>query len=55
MNILEELVNRNIKIDYIGIETVYENNNKDTNFKCIKDSFLIYKKHLKNLFISIYA
>lgn len=53
MNILEELVNRNIKIDYIGIETVYENNNKDTNFKCIKDSFLIYKKHLKNLFISI--
>ena len=41
MNILEELVNRNIKIDYIGIETVYENNNKDTNFKCIKDSFYI--------------
>ena len=53
MNVLEELVDRNIKIDYVPIETVYENKNKDTNFNCIKDSFLIYKKHLKKAFISI--
>ena len=53
MNVLEALVNKNIKINYVPIETIYENKNKNTNFRCIKDSFLIYKNHLKKLLICI--
>lgn len=46
MNLLIDLANKNNKITYIDIETIYENNNKNTNFRAIKDSLLIYKNQL---------
>lgn len=46
MNLLIDLVNNGNNISYIDIATIYENNNKNTNFRAIKDSLLIYKNQL---------
>lgn len=42
-NVLIECVNRNISIDEIMIETVYENDNQGTHFNPVTDSIKIYR------------
>ena len=43
MNVLLGLKNNNIPVHEIDIETIYINNNKDSHFKFISDSYKIYK------------
>lgn len=47
MNVLLEMIHKNINIKEIKIETIYLNNNSSSHFHIIKDSFLIYKKLLE--------
>ena len=47
MNMLIKCSKNNIKLKEELIETIYENNNKGTHFKTIRDSYLIYKDIIK--------
>ena len=47
MNVLLECARNKIKIKEMEIQTVYEDGNKGTHFKAIKDSFKIYKEIIK--------
>lgn len=53
MNVLLKLTRKKIKIKYINIETIYEDNNKTTTFRAFKDSYLIYKKYIISLILII--
>lgn len=53
MNVLFEAINSNIELVEETIDTVYEDNNKGTHFKVVRDSLLIYKKVIKYLLSSI--
>ena len=53
MNVLNKLGEDKIYIKQIPIKTIYENNNKSSNFKAIKDSFKIYSKFFKYSIISL--
>ncbi len=47
MNMLYDTIRNNIKIIEVPIRTIYENNNKASHFKVIRDSLLIYKSIFK--------
>lgn len=47
MNMLYDAIRNNIKIIEVPIRTIYENNNKASHFKVIRDSLLIYKSIFK--------
>lgn len=47
MNMLYGAIKNNIKIIEVPIKTIYENNNKASHFKAIRDSILIYKSIFK--------
>ena len=47
MNVLLECARNKTKIKELEIQTVYENKNKGTHFKAIKDSVKIYKEIIK--------
>lgn len=47
MNMLYDVIKNNIKIIEVPIKTIYENNNKASHFKVIRDSLLIYKSIFK--------
>ncbi len=47
MNVLLECTRRNIPIKEIEISTIYINNNSNSHFSTIKDSYLVYKQILK--------
>ena len=51
MNVLLNCSKDKIKITELPIETIYIDNNSNSHFKTIKDSFKIYKRLLKFLFI----
>lgn len=53
MNFLLNITKQNIKIKYIPIKTIYENNNKSSHFRIIKDSYIIYKELFIFIFVSI--
>lgn len=53
MNVLSELANKNIPVSYVGITTIYENKNKGSNFKVVKDSYKIYKNILNKALLKI--
>lgn len=55
MNFLYNAIKKEIKIDTINIETVYENNNKNSHFHVIRDSYLIYQDVIKFTCSSIMA
>jgi len=44
MNVLYKLIDNNINIIEEEINTIYEDGNKGTHFRMLKDSFLVYKK-----------
>lgn len=50
MNVLMHCAKNKIKMKEIVIETIYINNNSGSHFNKIKDSYLIYKNILKNIF-----
>lgn len=52
-NFLLDIIKNKIDIKYVEIDTIYENNNKDTNFRTIKDSYLIYKKYFLSILLII--
>lgn len=47
MNMLYDVIKNNINIIEVPIKTIYENNNKASHFKVIRDSLLIYKSIFK--------
>ena len=52
-NVLLEIKEKQISYEQVPIETIYENNNKTTHFRPIKDSILIYKPVCKFIMSSI--
>jgi len=44
MNFLLNIAKSNIDTKYISIKTIYENNNKCSHFRAVKDSFIIYRE-----------
>lgn len=55
MNVLFECAKERIRINEIQIETIYFNNNKNSHFKVIRDSFLIYKEIIKFAMSSMFS
>ena len=53
MNVLTKFAMNNVKIDMVDIETVYEDNNKESHFRAIRDSLLIYKQLVKFAIIAV--
>ena len=51
MNVLMYCAKNKIKMKEIVIETIYIDNNSGSHFNKFKDSYLIYKNIIKNLFI----
>lgn len=47
MNVLLNCIQQNIEINEVEIQTIYINNNHNSHFKLIKDSYLIYKDIIK--------
>lgn len=43
MNMIMYFLEHNIPIKEIKIQTIYENSNKQSNFRALKDSIEIYK------------
>lgn len=54
-NVLIECVKKNIIIEQITIQTIYENENEGTHFDPIRDSFKIYRLILKRFIVYIAA
>lgn len=54
-NVLIECVKKDIVIEQITIQTIYENENEGTHFDPIKDSFKIYRLILKRFFVYVAA
>jgi len=55
MNMLYDVVKNKIKIVEVPIQTIYENNNKGSHYKVIRDSILIYKSIFKFMGSSLLA
>ena len=53
MNFLTEAVLNNIGFQKVRIETVYEDNNKGTHFRPLKDAYLIFKEPINFTIIAI--
>lgn len=53
MNVLTRFAFDKIKFEMIDIETVYDENNKGSHFRAIKDSLLIYKQLVRFAIIAI--
>ena len=53
MNFLREAISNKIEFEIVNIETVYEDNNKGTHFRPLKDAYLIYKEPLKYALVAI--
>lgn len=47
MNFLINIANKNISFDQVQIQTVYEDNNKESHFNTITDSIRVYKQPIK--------
>lgn len=53
MNFLLNIAKLNIETKYINIETIYENNNKCSHFRAVKDSIIIYKEFFTFILASL--
>ena len=53
MNFLREAISNKISFEILNIETVYENNNKGSHFRPLKDAYLIYKEFIKFTIIAV--
>ena len=53
MNFLRETISNQIMFEILKIETVYENNNKGSHFRPLKDAYLIYKEFIKFSLIAV--
>lgn len=53
MNFLMNIARNNIYIKTVPIETVYEDNNKESHFHAIRDSYLIYKEFIRFIFSAV--
>ena len=53
MNFLRDAISNKISFEMLKIETIYENNNKGSHFRPLKDAYLIYEEFIKFTIIAI--
>lgn len=53
MNFLREAAQKKIQFELVRIDTVYEDNNKGSHFRPLKDAYLIYKEPIKFAIIAL--
>ena len=55
MNLLIEVAKRGLPIHMVPIQTIYLDNNSSSHFRVVRDSYLIYKRPLTFLMVSLFS
>ena len=55
MNVINYILNREVPFKMLKVQTIYEEGNKSSHFRPIRDTILIQGVLLKNLLVSLFC